>query len=196
MFITSTSLAAIGVIYILIGILLGTVGPVGKDISKEVERARGTPLTNAFYEREAPAETKLLLFRVIVTLGFILLWPFFIYGIFKERRREIELEKRLEEKSKGLWFSYMGGHGKITCKDCDHSEEVTSFIHGINSSSSGFQCQSCGKFSSIKSGGPGKANQYEESLICSCGGILERDKVLFCPSCKSQNLSYLTMYIT
>ena len=90
MFITSTSLAAIGVIYILIGILLGTVGPVGKDISKEVERARGTPLTNAFYEREPPSETKLILFRVIVTLGFILLWPFFIYGIFKERRREIE----------------------------------------------------------------------------------------------------------
>jgi len=196
MFITSTSLVAIGVIYILIGILLGTVGPVGKDISKEVERARGTPFTNTFYEREPPSETKLLLFRVIVTLGFILLWPFFIYGIFKEQRRGIELEKRLEEKSKGLWFSYMGGHGKITCKDCDHSEEVTSFIHGINSSSTGFQCQGCGKFSSIKSGGPGKANQYEESLICSCDGVLERDKILFCPTCKSHNLSYLTMYIT
>ena len=182
--------------YLLIGIFLGTLGPVGKDISKEVERARGTPLTNAFYERKPPSETKLLLFRVIVTLGFILLWPFFIYGIFKERRRGIQLEKRLEEKSKGLWFSYMGGHGMITCKDCDHSEEVTSFIHGINSSSTGFQCQGCGKFSAIKSGGPGKANQYEESLICSCDGILERDKILFCPTCKSQNLSYLTMYIT
>ena len=182
--------------YLLTGILLGTVGPVGKDISKEVERARGSSLTNAFMEREAPSETKLLLFRIIVTLGFILLWPFFIYGIMKERRREIALEKRLEEKSKGLWFSYMGGHGKITCKDCDHSEEVTSFIHGINSSSSGFQCQGCGKLSSIKSGGPGRANQYEESLQCSCGSNLERDKVIFCPSCKSLNLSYQTLYIT
>ena len=182
--------------YLLTGILLGTVGPVGKDISKEVERARGSSLTNAFMEREAPSETKLLLFRIIVTLGFILLWPFFIYGIMKERRREIALEKRLEENSKGLWFSYMGGHGKITCKDCDHSEEVTSFIHGINSSSSGFQCQGCGKLSSIKSGGPGRANQYEESLQCSCGSNLERDKVIFCPSCKSLNLSYQTLYIT
>lgn len=182
--------------YLLTGILLGTVGPVGKDISKEVERARGSPLTNAFMEREAPSEAKLLLFRIIVTLGFILLWPFFIYGIMKERSRGIALEKKLEEKSKGLWFSYMGGHGKITCKDCDHSEEVTSFIHGINSSASGFQCQGCGKLSSIKSGGPGRANQYEESLQCSCGSNLEREKVIFCPNCKSQNLSYQTLYIT
>ena len=196
MFNASTSLVAIGVIYILIGILLGTVGPVGKDISKEVERARGTPLTNAFYEREPPSETKLLLFRVIVTLGFILLWPFFIYGIFKERRREIELGKRLEEKSKGLWFSYMGGHGKITCKDCDHSEEMTSFTHGIDSSTSGFQCQKCGKISSIHGGGRGQANEYEQSLVCECGGSLERSKVLFCPDCKSKNLSYQMKYIT
>jgi hypothetical protein len=184
------------VTYLLTGIFLGTTGSVGKDISKEIERARGSPLTNAFMEREAPSETKLLLFRIIVTLGFILLWPFFIYGIIKERRRGIALEKRLEEKSKGLWFSYMGGHGKIACKNCDHSEEVTSFIHGINSSSSGFQCQGCGKLSSIKSGGPGRANQYEESLQCFCGSVLERDKVIFCPSCKSLNLSYQTLYIT
>jgi hypothetical protein len=195
-FITPNEIAILGAIYFFIGILLGTIGPVGKDISKEVERARGTPLTNAVMKRDAPSETKLFLFKVIVTIGFVLLWPIFIYGITKERRRGIALEKRLEEKSKGLWFSYMGGHGKITCKDCDHSEEVTSFIHGINSSSSGFQCQGCGKLSSIKSGGPGKANQYEESLQCSCGSDLDREKVIFCPSCKSHNLSYQTLYIT
>ncbi len=196
MFITPNEIAIPCAIYLFIGILLGTIGPVGKDISKEVERARGTHLTNAVMERDAPSETKLFLFKVIVTIGFVLLWPIFIYGITKERRRGIDLEKRLEEKSKGLWFSYMGGHGKITCKDCDHSEEVTSFIHGINSSSTGFQCQGCGKLSSIKSGGPGKANQYEESLLCSCGSNLEREKVIFCPRCKSQNLSYQTLYIT
>ena len=42
--------------YLLIGILFGTIGPAGKDIAKEVDRARGSPLTNAFMEREAPSE--------------------------------------------------------------------------------------------------------------------------------------------
>ncbi len=40
------------------------------------------------------------------------------------------------------------------------------------------------------------ANDYEQSLVCECGGVLERDKVIFCPSCKSKNLSYQMQYIT
>ena len=127
--------------YLLIGIFLGTLGPAGKNIAKEVDSARGSPMTNAFMEREAPSEVKLFFFRITITIGFVLLWPFFIYGIMKEHNQSVALDKKLEdERSEGIWFHYMGGHGAITCKDCDHSEEVTSFIHGINSSSSGFQC--------------------------------------------------------
>jgi len=115
----------------------------------------------------------------------------------KEHNRSFALDKKLEdERAEGIWFHYMGGNGTITCKDCDHSEEVTSFIHGIKSSNSGFQCQGCGKLSSIRAGGPGRADEYEESLECECGGALKRDKVIFCPSCKSKNLSYQMQYIT
>ena len=183
-------------IYIAIGILLVSIGPVAENISKEIDRARGTPLSNAFMEREQPSERKLLLARITITIGFILLWIVFIWGILKEHWNIQDTRKRVHEKSKGLWFSYMGGHGAIRCKDCDHTEEVTSFIHGTNSSSSGFQCQGCGKFASIRSGGPGKANEYEDGLVCECGGSLERKKVLFCPQCKSEDLSYRTLYIT
>jgi hypothetical protein len=34
--------------YLLIGIFLGTIGPAGKNIAKEVDSARGSPMTNAF----------------------------------------------------------------------------------------------------------------------------------------------------
>lgn len=182
--------------YLAIGILLVVVGPVAENISREIDRARGTPLSNAFMEREKPPESKLLLARITITIGFVLLWIIFIWGILKEHWNIQDTRKRVHEKYKGLWFSYMGGHGTIRCKDCDHTEEVTSFIHGTNSSSSGFQCQVCGKFASIRSGGPGQANEYEDSLVCECGGSLERKKALFCPQCKSEDLSYRTLYIT
>lgn len=73
--------------YLLIGIFLGTIGPAGKNIAKEVDRARGSPMTNAFMERAAPSEIKLFFFRITITLGFVLLWPFFIYGIMKDLMR-------------------------------------------------------------------------------------------------------------
>ena len=89
MFLTPNENAILGAIYFFIGIFLGTIGPVGKDISKEVEKARGTPLTNAVMERKAPSETKLILFRLIVTTGFVLFWPFFIYGISSVRLNRV-----------------------------------------------------------------------------------------------------------
>ena len=183
-------------IYIAIGILLVSFGPVTENISKEIDRARGTSLSNAFMERQQPSERKLLLARITITIGFVLLWIVFILGILKEHWNIQDTRKTVHEKSKGLWFSYMGGHGTVSCKVCYHTEDVTSFIHGTNSSSSGFQCQGCGKFTSIRSGGPGKANEYEDSLICECAGSLEREKVLFCSQCKSEDLSYRTLYIT
>jgi hypothetical protein len=185
-----------GAAYLFIGLLIGTVGLGGKEISDEVKRSRGSEFTNALMYKKPPSELKLFLFRFIATAAFILAWPIFTYSIMKEQGRQFDLEKTLEEKSKGLWFSYIGGCGKIRCIDCDYSESITSFIHGINSSSTGFQCQSCGKLSSIRSGGPGRANQYEEGLDCECGGKLDRDKVIFCPSCKSENLIYQMEFIT
>lgn len=184
--------------YLAIGLLLGTVGPAGKHISEEVARTRGSPLTNAIAEREQPSELKLGLFRVIITVGFILLWPVFIYGIVKDQRDKAASMKAFEEKhAEGLWFQYsMGGRGDLSCNDCSYSEEVTSFIHGISSSSTGFQCQACGRFAAIESGGPGQANEYAKRLVCGCGGALDREKVVFCPNCRSKNLTYDLRVIT
>ena len=135
---------------------------------------------------------------MIITVGFILLWPVFIYGIVKDQRDKAASMKAFEEKhAEGLWFQYsMGGRGDLSCNDCSYSEEVTSFINGISSSSTGFQCQVCGSFAAIESGGTGHANEYAKSRVCECGGPLDREKVVFCPSCRSKNLTYDLRVIT
>ena len=38
--------------------------------------------------------------------------------------------------------------------------------------------------------------EYEASLVCECGGPLDREAILFCPGCRSKNLSYDMTYIT
>ncbi len=192
------SIEILALLYFAVGVLLGTVGPAGKNIAEEVAKARGTPLTNAFAEREQPSELKLALFRLIITVGFILLWPVFIYGIVKDQRDKAASMKAFQDKyAEGLWFQYsMGGRGELSCNDCSYSEEVTSFIHGISSSSTGFQCQACGRFAAIESGGLGQVNEYARGLVCDCGGPLEREKVVFCPSCRSKNLTYDLRVIT
>ena len=193
----SYSIEILALLYLAVGLLLGTVGPAGKSISKEVAKARGSPLVNAITEREPPSELKLGLFRLIITLGFILLWPVFTYGIVKDQRDErARMKAFADEQAEGLRFQYMGGCGSLKCNDCEHSEDVTSFIHGIEESVTGFQCQTCGRLAAIESGGPGHANEYARSLTCGCGGPLDREKVLFCPNCRSKNLTYDLRFIT
>jgi hypothetical protein len=185
------------VIYLVIGILLATIGPAGKDIAVEVDRTRGSSLLDAYLEREPPTKLKLWVFRVFITAGFILLWPVFIFGIMKAQKKAREETEAFEdERAQGLRFHYLGGYGYISCNDCMHNESITSFTHGRDSSTAGFQCQACGKFAAIRSGGPGKATDYQSSLICECGGKFEREKVLFCPECRSKNLSFDMKFIT
>lgn len=37
---------------------------------------------------------------------------------------------------------------------------------------------------------------FKASLFCECGGTLDREQALFCPACKSKNLSYTLQHIT
>ncbi len=144
-------------IYLMIGLLVGIFGPAGREISEHVERTRGSPLANAVMERRQPSELKLAVFRLIATVVFALLWPVFISGILKEQKQRASRIKEFHDRlAEGLWFQYsMGGRGNLRCIDCYHSEEVTSFIHGMYESVTGFQCQACGRFAAIESGGRG-----------------------------------------
>ena len=88
-----------------------------------------------------------------------------------------------------LYYSGINGYGDIICKDCNHSEETTFFLHRKHSSTTGLQCQTCGLFHSIEDW---KSN---EELYCDCGGKLERDNQIFCPKCKSKNVKNNTHYM-
>ena len=183
-------------IYGVAGLLLGTVGPVGRSIQREVETARGTAFTNEIMGRKAPSETKLFLFKITLTLGFSLLWPFLLRSALKSDNEHEHILDPEESTNQGLMFQHMGGHGTISCNDCDFQQPQTSFIHGISSSRSGFQCQSCGKLTSNTRTQNDTQESNRATMVCECGGELSRDHVLFCPDCKSTNLSYSMEYIT
>jgi len=261
-------------IYLFVGILLVAFSPAGKRISDEVDSARGTEFTNSMLGRKQPSDQKIILFRIALTLGFVLLWCIFIWGILKEHKATQIRYSPEEFAKKGMRFHLMGGYGTLSCNDCDFSQNITSFTHGSSNSTSGFQCQVCGKLTERdreepfkKSGGsnhnlslselpldqrPSRIEHlqsmlhlcerqmkeykkkdwlptwestvanckdelsnvpaeelaaikkhredfeaaYEATLICECGGHLEREEALFCPDCKSLNLSYDMKYIT
>ena len=145
-------------------------------------------------QREAPSEKKLFFFKLTLTLGFSLLWPFLIWGALKENKHYEVQPVSDDFEHKGLKFQYMGGHGKLSCNDCDFQQSQTSFIHGIDCNTTGYQCQECGKLTSIVKHHSKAANHA--SRQCGCGGKLNREKILFCPDCNSQNLSYSMEYIT
>lgn len=116
----------------------------------------------------------------IVTIPiFFVLTPFLVpFLIEKERRnRKIIKEKNKEEKLRdnNLYFKNMGGVGNIECLDCNYQEKIVSFIHGNYNAISGFQCQSCGRFHSVRSHLEEyhMIGKYIDPLICNCGGILE-----------------------
>lgn len=261
-------------IYLFIGILLVAFSPAGKRISDEVDSARGTEFTNSIMNREQPSELKIRLFRFTLTLGFVLLWSIFIWSILKEHLAYEKKYKPTKSTTNDMHFHLMGGYGILSCKNCDFSQSITSFTHGVSTSTSGFQCQTCGKLTSRRRDEPFKnfhgsnhnlalselspdqrpsriehlqtmlqlcerqmkeykkkdwlptwestvaeckhelstvppeelaaikkrredfETAYQATLICECGGPLERDEALFCPNCKSLNLSYALQYIT
>jgi len=96
-----------------------------------------------------------------------------------------------------LSFKTIGsGAGRIYCNNCNHEENIISFIHGFNEedcndAESGYQCQSCGKFHSLT-----MCDIHDEKFICDCGGRLSNEEELFCPQCKSKDITYKVSYVT
>jgi DNA-directed RNA polymerase subunit M/transcription elongation factor TFIIS len=89
-----------------------------------------------------------------------------------------------------LYYYDMGGAGTFHCNECGHEEEIVSFLHVGRWNNTGFQCQDCGKFHEI---------EYDMDNLkekkCECGGVLDKEKPLFCPKCKTKNVSYRMNYI-
>lgn len=141
----------LSVVYLVIGVGLVAFGPAKKDISSEIEGMRRSSLVGELQGRSRVSERKILAFRVILSLGFILLWPVFIFSILaaqKENAAQVNAVNADSSKKvfEGIQFQTMGGAGTVSCNECDFLEKITSFIHGTKGSYTGYQCQTCGKF--------------------------------------------------
>ena len=274
-------------IYLALGIFLNLIDPVKKVINEEVIKISFENLSRTAHGSNPISESKIFIFKIILILGTILFWPFLLPGICKKYKNstkssiyEYPENTSEDEKEVGINFRWMNGHGTISCSDCEFSQEFTVFTHGYSEnesglrfpcSTSGFQCQSCGKFTTRKRIEPFVKSvwevtfeelpdeeradriehmismkkmcesymnenpkeqwlgtweptvteytevlntvppeeikavkekreefkrQYAASLFCDCGGRLDKEKILFCPSCKSNNLKYDIKYMT
>lgn len=134
--------------YLLIGVLLTLIGPGKKSLTKAVDELKPTPFQRMRDDYKEPTKTKIYLFKLILSLGVITFWPALLRGILKDNipaETETKEEINYDTDNEEIGFLMMGGHGVITCRDCHYKKELTSFIHGRNQSTSGYQCQSCGK---------------------------------------------------
>lgn len=182
-------------IYGLIGIGLVIFGPAKSRIARDIDDARGARIADEISGRAKVPGGRLIALRVILSLGFVLLWPLFLVSILKDSSgktsRLDDVDSQMEE---GLRYFQTNGIGTIRCGDCGFSERITSFIHGIGidgeeGSITGYQCLNCGKF--MTSNGHSKSPQ-----CCECGGVPSRRHVLFCPKCRSRNMTYHCLEMT
>ena len=152
----------VALIYLFIGFLILISYPTRKIISREADRLSLGNWANWEEEYKPVPEKKILYFKILVSLSCIIIWPLFLSVILTEKMSFSKpdttlksFEEHMSDLEGGLTFSYIGGAGEINCKDCNFSHGLTSFTHGyaqgekgemFPSSTSGFQCQSCGKF--------------------------------------------------
>ena len=92
--------------YLLIGGLVVLVGPGRREIAKHVAQARGTSLTRALLEQPEAPEWKLVVFRVLLTILLVLVWPLFLWSALQEKRKSDAWEREYEARlAQGLEFS-------------------------------------------------------------------------------------------
>ncbi|PXV67355.1 hypothetical protein CLV62_10328 [Dysgonomonas alginatilytica] len=143
---------------------------------------------------------KVFLFIIFpfVMILFFILTPLLLPLLIKYNRHTRNIDKKTfnkeEVKDNNLYFWKTNGVGNIQCLDCNYQEKIVSFIHGFDSSSTGLQCQSCGKFHALNDWS--RCIDNNEPIYCECGGILEREEPIFCSKCTSKNIKYRTHFMT
>jgi len=185
------------ILYLFIGVLNNIIGPLSKKINTEIKSVKKPSLAYLLSEKPPIPFWRKFLFELTLRILTVLFYPIFyviiIIDSFGSKKKKVEvLHRNLNDNL--LYFWRMSGAGKINCSDCNYNQKIISFLHGFGPNSwnnSGYQCQECGKFHEI---------EYDmfnsKGKLCECGGILSREKPVFCPSCKSQNMKYSLSYIT
>jgi DNA-directed RNA polymerase subunit M/transcription elongation factor TFIIS len=191
-------------VYLIIGIIAIFLGPLAKRIKDEFAVQN--------LESDAVPTTKKSYFSYfLVCFLAIFLYPLFYlvnaYHFFKEAVATHSVSPNMHV-HQGIYFSSMNGSGRITCGDCGFTQRLVSLMYitkeGIDTTCRGYQCQSCGTFKEMSYEGTAAAQTKSAKKMvytdvaetCGCGGVLEREKKLFCPKCQSQHLSYECIFKT
>ena len=185
--------------YFAIGVMV-LAGPGRREVTKQVRSFHASdPDVRAILGQDEVPAWKLVVFRGLLGLAIVVVWPLLLWVWIHERREAAREDEAWEAQvAEGLQFSLMGGAGTLHCSDCGFKQRITSFTHGITSGpeascDEGFQCLSCGKFVSVHRAGNPSVTPVPR---CECGGELSREHSLFCPTCRSNELHYKLEYIT
>lgn len=182
------------IVYLAVGFLLNLIGPLAKMVNKKIKEIKEPSFADVLLERKPISKIKIVWAEFVLRIFIFLFYPVLYLIIFIDfvRPKPIEIETKDKVRDNLLYYWKMGGAGVINCNVCGFNQEIVSFLHGIESwNNTGFQCQNCGKFHQIESDMSNSKGQK-----CECGGTLEREKPIFCPKCKTTNVSYDLKYIT
>lgn len=192
--------------YLSLSILLNFIGPLAKIINSEFEKIDNQMLSEQVLKGDKKKiKVKFVRAKIILRLLTITFFPLFLIVLFiskkqDKKRFENQAKQPLNEikidvqKPKGLFFKGLPGFGEMECKDCGYTEKIPVHLHSGKSRTKSYQCQDCGHFQIVVSYVDKKMGKLP---VCEkCGGELSRKEVLFCPNCKSNNLTYMLNYMT
>jgi hypothetical protein len=170
------------IIYIAIGILSILVGPISNRIKRDILDLKVKLSLEAAAGIKTASKRRVLMFEVFY--GILLI------DYYRSKKRA----KNKTTAPANDYLYFRSGTGVISCKDCGFTQQIVSFLHGLDDGEStltGFQCQAYGKFHELKN-----SLGVPVSMKCECGSVLSRKELLFCPTCRSKKVSYKMSYIT
>jgi hypothetical protein len=103
-------------IYFGVGLILVIFGPPKHSIAREVEKVKNFK-SSSRSDSKVVGKNKIVLFRFIITAGFVVMWPFFLPGVLKDNQKSatIELVRRIKKTFKSE---------KFNCPKCNKKEAV------------------------------------------------------------------------
>jgi DNA-directed RNA polymerase subunit M/transcription elongation factor TFIIS len=189
--------------YLAIGILANFIGPLAKRIKEEIN---DQDFASSLATSKKMSLFSGLVIRIIAALFYPIFYMAYVYFTIKVTPSSEHIAQHITVPV--LYFSKMNGSGNITCHDCGFKQRLISLMYitknGTDTTCRGYQCQSCGTFREMSYEGTlavqGKSTKKmvytDVAETCGCGGVLEREKILFCPQCQSQHLSYECIFRT
>jgi len=182
------------IIYLIAGVIFNIIGPLTKVIKREVLKLEIISIPDIIRNDKPIPKWKVILFEITLRLLILFFYPLLFLFLKIDLHRQSSSEESWEFTNS--LCDYIGCVA-IKCNDCGWKNSVTSDLHGLASDyktlsyDRGYQCQKCGKFIII-------SNRPIDIEIdkCECGGYYSREKPLFCPKCKSKNVTAKTLFMT